>query len=90
MSSHTVTNSPDFHSTPKFVGHSPDDPDGLDIKLGEDSDLGIKIYRKNGSEVRLFYELAVIVSMRGDGDRSRLQTNLFFNFIWVSGKLISS
>ena len=61
MSSQTVTDSPDFHSTAKFVDHSPEDPDGLDVKLREDSDLGIKIYRKNGSEVRSCNELAVVV-----------------------------
>ena len=66
MSSHIITDSPDFHHTPRFVGHSPDGPDGLHTTLGEDSDLDIKIYRKNGSQVRSFHKFAVVNFGRGE------------------------
>ena len=55
MSSHTITDSSDFHHSFQSVGHSPDDPDGLHTALGEGTDLGIKIYRKNGSQVKSFH-----------------------------------
>ena len=85
MSSHIITDSPDFNRTPKFVGHSPDDPDGLHTTLGEDSDLYFKIYRKNGSQVRSFHKFVVVDFFfvgagRGGGD-PLLRCKLVFNFV---------
>ena len=73
MSSHNITDSPNFHRTTRFVGHSPDDPDGLHRTLGEDSDLDIKIYRKNGSQVRSFNKFIDIYC--GGGETSSYGAN---------------